>query len=581
MQLKPEIILTTIIFLIILLLLTMGSIEARTTVTRHTDIQQVMTPICEPHDSRYAISYTNSYSDTYDPLAKAIASIGQTRNFEASVPSQCYTKTDGEANPCWTCHTGSQGMNFQGDWELQEEYAFSDMAMTNHWTNLFKDRSEVIASISDVEMEAYIKMDNYTALREYLETAEDYPGYVPDLDLERGFDQQGFARDGSGWRAIRYKPFLGTFWPTNGNTDDVMMRLPLPFRSDALTKPSQEIYKINLAILEAAITTNPWLRSEEVEREVEPVSELVAGLDLNGDGRLSESVTWIRGLPSHYVGAAKNIPVTRYLFPKGTEFLHTVRYVDMDNPSLLSTRLKELRYSRKVQMLDTWAISRNYEKEGNEKDDGKLPVYTGSPLVGLRNNFGWQLQGFIEDAQGRLRLQTEEEHRFCMGCHSAVGVTVDQTFTLARKVPGAEGWRYQYLAGIPDVPQLGHDKPEYLTYFERVTGGDEFRANDEILERFFPGGTLDEEEVLRAAPGGDKDITYLITPSRERAALLNKAYMALVREQTFDLGRDTIISPPANVHKHIENAPTDLSEVDKIFLDGTLWLDWNWQPANR
>ncbi|MCE7989584.1 MAG: hypothetical protein DYG89_51195 [Caldilinea sp. CFX5] len=136
-----------------------------------------------------------------------------------------------------------------------------------------------------------------------------------------------------------------------------------------------------------------------------------------------------------------------------------------------------------------------------------------------------------------------------MGCHSAVGVTVDQTFTLARKVPGADGWGHQDLAGIPDVPQLGHDQPEILTYFERVTGGDEFRANDEILARFFPGGVLARETVLRAAPGGDQDIRFLIAPSREGATVLNKAYMALVKEQRFEFGRDAVIKPTVKLVK--------------------------------
>ena len=62
---------------------------------------------------------------------------------------------------------------------------------------------------------------------------------------------------------------------------------------------------------------------------------------------------------------------------------------------------------------------------------------------------GWQLQGFIEDAEGRLRLQSDEEHRVCMGCHDGIGVTVDQTFSFPRTLPGAEGWRYQDLRGIP------------------------------------------------------------------------------------------------------------------------------------
>ena len=524
---------------------------------------------------------TTDVATIYDPLIKAIRSIGQTRNFEAGVPPQCYTKTDAIANPCWTCHVGAQGLNFQNDWSLQEEYAFSDAALTNHWSNLYVDRSAAIAAISDAAMTQYIRTDNYTPLQAALTKVSNYPGYIPDLDFTQGFDDEGFAVDGSKWRAIRYKPFLGTFWPTNGSTDDVFVRLPAPFRTDADGQPSREIYKINLAIVEAAIATDPSKRTAQSEREVEPINEIVAGIDLDGDGKLSVRTTWIRGLPTHYVGAASNVRVMRYAYPKSIEFLHTVRYIDMDNPALLSTRMKEVRYSRKTMMLDHWALSRAYEREFNEKDEGQLPVYTGSPTVGLRNSFGWQLQGYIEDEAGRLRLQTEEEHRFCMGCHSAVGVTVDQTFTLARKVPGAAGWGHQDLTGIPDVPQLGHDQPEILTYFERVTGGDEFRANDEILDRFFPGGVLDRESVLRAAPGGDQDIRFLIAPSHERAALLNKAYMALVKEQRFELGRDAVIKPTVNVHGIIENGDTELAQSGRVFTDGTLWLDWSGYQPNQ
>ncbi|MCB0193693.1 MAG: hypothetical protein KDJ65_17225 [Anaerolineae bacterium] len=579
MHKTSEIIAIGMILLIGGLLILVGTFEARATTIRYTafppTLPESMADICRQPGQEDAPAYSSTAAGHYDPLARAIASIGRTRNLEAGVPSQCYTKTAGEANPCWTCHTARNGLNFMSDWTLQEEYSFSDAALDNHWSNLFVDRTEEIAAISDAEMMAYIKTDNYTPLREALETVEDYPGYVPDLDFNLGFDDEGFARDGSRWRAIRYKPFLGTFWPTNGNTDDVLIRLPEAFRIDSEGNESRDIYKINLAIIEAVIATDWAVPTENAARVVEPISEVIAGLDLDGDGELSDNITVIRGMPEHYVGGAENVDVLRHVYPEGVEFLHSVRYVDVDNPSLLSTRMKELRYSHKVRFLDTWALARRYEREFNDKDAGHVPAYTGTPLVGLRNDFGWQLQGFIEDADGRLRLQTEEEHRFCMGCHSSVGATVDQTFTLARKVPGSAGWQYQYLEGIPDVPQFDHDKPEILTYFERVTGGDEFRANTEILDRFFPGGELDEAEVLRAAPGGDKDILHLIQPSRERAALLNKAYMALVKEQTFELGRDTIISPPVNVHEAIENGDTELRETGKVFFDGRLWLDWS------
>jgi hypothetical protein len=520
---------------------------------------------------------TNGVADTlapYDPLTVARDSIGKTENFEAVVPSQCYTKTDGVANPCWTCHTQARGENYQRDWHLQELYSFSDFALTNRWKNLFVDRSAKIATISDTETLTYIRADNYGPLQHALKGQAQYPGYVPDLDFKQGFDDEGFAKDGSGWRAIRYKPFLGTFWPTNGNTDDVMIRLPRRFQTDEQGNFSREMYKINLALLEAAITVAPSTPAEKFARVIEPVDERVAAVDLDGDGQLTSQVTQVRRLPMHYRGGANSIAVSRYRYPEGTEFLHTVRYIDPDEPTLLAARMKEVRYARKVQWLDDWALLRAYEKELLDKEEGKLPTFQGSPLVGLRNDFGWQLQGYIEDAQGRLRLQTEEEHRFCMGCHSAIGVTVDQSFAFARKVPGADGWRHQDLRGIRDVPQVGHADPEILTYFRRVAGGDEFRANEEVLQRFFPSGTLDEPTVRRATAKGDQDITFLIAPSRQRALQLNKAYMALVREQGFVYGRDTLLAPPINVHSAIENGSTDLGKAGRVYFDGQLWLDW-------
>ncbi|RKH58540.1 hypothetical protein [Corallococcus llansteffanensis] len=512
----------------------------------------------------------------FDPLAQALEAGSRVANREAPVPSMCYTKTAGVSNPCWTCHTGGVGDNVMADALLQAEYAFSDVALTNHWTNLFTDRVRAIASRSDEEVLEYIREDNATPLRAaLLGRAGGYKGWVPDLDLGRGFDGDGFARDGSGWRAVRYKPFPGTFWPTNGNTDDVFIRLPEAFRKDARGQPSRDVYRFNLAVLEAAMTVDPGLVDvKAARRRVEPVDERVADVDLDGDGRLSAQVEVVRGLPVRYAGAAADVPVRRYTYPRGTEFLHTVRYVDPDAPALLSTRLKELRYSRKDEAPAEDRVRNFYAEEQEKKRRGRLPAFQGTPELGLINEFGWRLQGFIEDAQGRLRLQTLEEHVACMGCHTNLGVTVDQTFAFPRKVPGSEGWRQQDLRGISDVPQAGHAKPETATYFERVQGGDEFRANDELLARFFPGGVLDLPAVRRAAPEGDRDLAWLLTPSRERALQLDKAYWALVREQAFALGRDTLLAPPANVHRAVENGSTELEATGRLYADGRLHLAW-------
>ena len=518
-------------------------------------------------------------SQTYDPLVVALASIDSVVNKEATIPPQCYTKTTGDeglSNPCWTCHTQPRGDNHRTDWPLQESYDVSDFARTNQWQNLFVDRRAAVEKISDAEALAHIREDNYTPLRLALANQPDYPGFIPDLDFRQGFDAEGFARDGSEWRALRYKPFPGTFWPTNGSTDDVMIRLPHAFRVDEQDRPSRAVYKLNLAILEAAITVAPG--APELARRVEPIDEHLAGGDLDKNGDIQSNVTLIRALPTHYAGGAQAVAVHRYLYPRGTEFLHTVRYIDPDRPELLSTRMKEVRYARKVAWLNTWARLRAYAHELEEKASGLLPVFPGSPMVGLQNAFGWQLQGFIEDVHGRLRVQTQEEHLFCMGCHSSLGVSVDQTFAFARKIPGREGWRHQSLVGISDVPQVGHTEPEILTYFRRVQGGDEFRANPEILERFFSHGTLDESQIRRAAPGGDQDITFVTVPSPKRALLLNKIGMVLAQTQLYTLGRDALLMPAENVHRSISGISTGLSEASRVYRDGSLWLDWEWRP---
>ncbi|WP_164015132.1 hypothetical protein [Pyxidicoccus trucidator] len=512
----------------------------------------------------------------FDPLAQALASGSRVANREAPIPSMCYTKTEGVSNPCWTCHTGGVGNNVMDDAALQAEYAFSDVGQTNQWSNLFTERSAALADISDDEVLEYIRQDNYTPLRSaLLGRPGGFKGWVPDLDLARGFDADGFALDGSGWRAVRYKPFLGTFWPTNGSTDDVFIRLPATFQRDADGQPSREVYRFNLAILEAAMTVDPALTDvREAHRQVEPVDERAGGVDLDGDGVLEAGVEEVRGLPARYVGGAAKVAVRQHFYPVGTEFLHTVRYVDPDAPTLLSSRMKEVRYSRKDEEHEDLRVRSFYAEEKEKKLQGRLPVFPGTPELGLVNEFGWRLQGFIEDARGRLRVQTMEEHAFCMGCHTNLGVTVDQTFGFPRKVPGKEGWRHQDLRGLPDVPQAGHAKPEVLTYFERVKGGDEFRANDELLSRFFSHGTLDEAAVRRAGKGGDRDLAWLVTPSRERALALGRAYMALVREQSFTKGRDTLLAPPKNVLPAVENGSTGLEAAGLLFEDGRLHLAW-------
>ncbi len=538
-----------------------------TSAARFVGLALIVTGLGLGCDQRGASAYEG-------PLAYAVAHSGKVDNLEAAVPPMCYTRTAGESNPCWVCHARGQGRNSLDDVELQETYAFSDAALDNHWANLFVDRRPFIAGIGDDDILRWVRGDNYAPLRATMQALPaSYQGFRPDLDLGRGLDDDGFARDGSGWRAVRFHPFPGAFWPSNGSSSDLFVRLPDRFRRAADGRPSRDVYRLNLSLLEAAIAVEDY-GTRAVDRAVEPVDERLIGFDLDGDGQLRAATQRIRQLPPRYAGGAANSRVVAQAYPEGMELLHSVRYLDPDAPTLMAARMKELRYMRKVEDPDDWGLQRAYAEEAEDKAAGKLPVYQGDPEMGLLNPWGWQLQGYIEDARGTLRVQSEEEHRFCMGCHGHVGVTIDHTFSFARKVPGRDGWRHQDLRGLHDRPQVGHTAPELVTYFARVQGGDETRTNDELLARFFPGGRLAEAELRRAAVGGDRDLAWALAPSRARALALDKAYLAVVREQSFVHGRDAVLTPATRVHARITDDGTGLGAAGKVYRDGRLHLVW-------
>jgi hypothetical protein len=495
-------------------------------------------------------------------------------NREAPIPPQCYTRTEGKHNPCYVCHQNAvpERENVTNDGDLQAEYRFSETGVTNHWKNLFEDRSARVARISDASIRRWIDQDNYSELPGRLRAAG-FQGWVPDLKgLERAggaFDARGFAKDGSQWVAISYKPFPSTFWPTNGATDDVMIRLPAEFRRDASGRESRDVYVANLAILEMAIKDLPEVGTWEVD-------EHAVGVDLNGDGKLTRaSVVKAR---DSYVGAASKIAVEHTVYPQGTEFLHTVRYVGVaaDGSITASRRMKEVRYMRRWIPSTRAQLKQGYANEAVEKNKGELPAYLNFGDEGLATRMGWQLSGFIEDRNGRLRANTYEEQMFCMGCHNSIGTTVDKTFSFARKRDGVQGWSYINLRGMPDAPNVGEAKGEIATYLERVGGGSEFRSNPEMAARWYTAdGEVNSDAVARA-----RDVYDLITPSAARALQLNKAYKVLVEDQSFLFGRDATVTPPANVYRTVdsETAPT-LPEKFQYTWD--LRLDWRAAPGAR
>ncbi len=492
-------------------------------------------------------------------------------NDEAPIPPQCYTETVGEFNPCYVCHQNWQPgrENQMNDGVLQLEYAFSDVGLTNHWHNLFEDRSDAVAKISDAEITAWVNEDNYSELAPRLREAE-FGGWIPDLDnLHLGpgaFEANGFAKDGSHWVAFNYKPLPSTFWPTNGSTDDVMIRLAEPFRTDHDGKYSADIYKANLAIAEARLKGFDRITSL-------PLDEAMVGKDLNGDGRLTliDEIT----VTNKWVGAAEAWFADDYLYPEGTEFLHTVRYVGIGEQGEIgvSTRMKEVRYMRKWRGYTKPMYGREYDLENMAKEQGQLPRYKLVGDHGLDNGFGWSVQGFIEGVDGRLRTLTYEENLFCMGCHTSIGATIDKTFAFPRKVDGAAGWKYIDLKGMPDAPNMGESRGEIATYLERVGGGGEFRSNPEMYAKWFTQQGKVNQDALNSAA----DVYDLITPSRERALMLNKAYRTIVAEQDYLYGRDATVQPPKNVYQQVDNDTSPTLPADKFFT-WDIRLDWATTP---
>ncbi len=505
-----------------------------------------------------------------DPALRVPVSYDTLLNDEAPIPPQCYTKTDGRFNPCYTCHQshpedGDYHINKRDDGALQGVYLFSEVGEANHWENLFADKSAYVDQISDAAIRNYIATDNYSDLADRL-IRNGWQGWIPDLeDYENSaaaFDAEGIARDGSAWVAFNYKPFPSTFWPTNGSTDDVTIRLPTAFREIAGAY-SRDVYLANLSLLEMAIKDLDSITTP-------PLDEAAIGADIDGDGMMRRGLTQIQRRAT-YFGDAAAIPVTPQQFPAGTQFMHSVRYLDEtpEGDIVVSRRMKELRYMEKIAVLSDGSIRNRYARERKEKLDGQFPRFINHGDAGFENGFGWLVQGFIEDYDGALRPQTYEEQMFCMGCHAGIGTTIDHTFSFGRKVTGAEGWGYIDLKGMPDSPSISGGEGEILEYLRRAGGGNEFRENPEMRERWFLDDNQVREDAVRNA-----DVYTLLTPSPQRARALNKAYTWIVRHQSYIYGRDANVLPAANVHSRIDAQSTPL-QSEYRFSPWDSRLDWN------
>lgn len=512
---------------------------------------------------------------TLRPLARRVA-----RNRIAYVPPQCFTKTQDAPggrvhNPCYVCHAAGREPNYADESALQLSYDFpavrAGRGAVNDWSNCFRDRRQAIAAISDADVSAYVERDNYASLRrrllgepEHGDANENgrWEGYAPDAAFH--FDARGFDRDaaghGTGWRAFAYYPVPGAFMPTNGSFDDVLIRLPAAFREDERGRPDDAVYGVNFAIIEALV--------RRADVTIDPIDERPLGFDLDGDGELgrAERVAFrfepLAGVTMSYVGraraelAAGKLHLAAGLLPEGTEFLHSVRYlaVDASGQVRAAPRMKELRYAKKRLFLPYAALADHAQREAKEEalNPDRPDRFLGDAEHGLSNGAGWSYQGFIEDRTGELRPQSYEETLFCAGCHGRLGVTTDGVFAFPRKLERgpARGW-YHFStapdAPLPDPPRAD-GRPEYATYLEQNPSGDEFRANDEVLAKFFGAAGAPRPEAFAALA---RDVRTLFLPTPARALALDKAYWLVVREQSFSAGRDALLGPAANVLREV------------------------------
>ncbi len=508
----------------------------------------------------------------------------------AYIPSMCYTKTKDAftglvSNPCYSCHTQGKLPNYVNDAQLQLVYNFPKSMLTNPYTNLFKEDSNKVSKISANSISAYVRQSNYFDRYGDIVLAKVLPktwkGYIP--DCRYAFDEEGFDRNKegkyTGWRAFRYYPFLGTFWPTNGSTDDVLIRLDTIFRQDNKHKFDKEIYKLNLAIVESLV------KQKEIVLDLE-IDEKLYGVDLDGNGSI-DSAKYISPHIKSYIGLAKTyldqkkVHLSLGLFPENTEFLHSVRYIDGDDTSskiVLSPRMKELRYAKKR----TWksygqikrvAESELWESQALDSNKTKIRIFRGNYEEGLRNGLGWVYQGFIEDKEGRLRPQTHEETLSCMGCHSNLGVTTDSSFAFSRKFEGIvkdekeyawNHWMQKGMVGIkePLISYANKGKQyEYSFYLKQNHSGNELKTNDEVKRKFFDENSTLKEGMLLVL---HKDISVLLYPSRSRVLELNKAYKVFVKEQSYIYGKEVHLGSMKHVYKEIKEG--QVTGIKKVII---------------
>jgi len=505
------------------------------------------------------------------PLIGDYISRAQFENPYAHIPAQCYIETaGGTQNPCQVCHTDGLaergfGNNapqggaspFIGD--LTAEYAFAALnypfrpnGSITPWENtVFPEKLRAaVAGIgqdpASWDMTVWLRQDNWSAAaaqrpgdaRAWDSGVVDdpfrlFPALSPadlpaDADgfVRSGLKEGAFFHDGqnwiTGWRAVNFVPH-GIFTPLTGSVSGIYVRLPQRFMRNTEGRFDLATYASNLDLLAAAVSDH-----------------------LPADA------------PATYQGAAAAEPVKPGLYPVGTEFAHPLHYVDTEAdgtkgapgrfPGARADRVKEIRYMYKNRRFDP-------DYAGPEIKEESAPAYASRTEGWIDNGSGWILAGWIEDDSGALRAQTPSELTQCVGCHSGhepqretgghatfqsgVGVTIDSTWAMPRRLPGAAGWGEMtamgyHAPGDPDaVGKAAHPDPvnramakgEFAHFLENVVGVSLYGDMPESVEAFL-------SQTIRADSGYTADWPTLKTGSAEEYVGVQRLRARLLKELT-------------------------------------------------
>jgi hypothetical protein len=192
---------------------------------------------------------------------------------------------------------------------------------------------------------------------------------------------------------------------------------------------------------------------------------------------------------------------------------------------------------------------------GPEIKEESAPAYASRTEGWIDNGAGWILAGWIEDANGNLRAQTASELVQCVGCHSGhepqretggwetfqsgVGVTIDNTWALPRRLPGAAGWGENTAMGYiapetadgagrsswPDPINRAMGTGEFAHFLRQVVGVSLYGDMPASVEAFL-------SQTIRTENGYTADWPALVTDSAESYVGAQRRRAALLKELT-------------------------------------------------